>query len=69
MKKALGWTVAWAIFWIGHGFSRVIDYWPTERGHPYWMCSRIMLKSVAWQDWGGSSGPWSAPSDLHSRPS
>ena len=61
MKRAIGWLVSWALYWMGDIASRPLrapESWP-EWWFAAWYAvyNRLMLRSVSAQDWGGS-GPW-----------
>lgn len=61
LKKAIGWTLAWAFFWLGDLVSRVIDLFDPQTdwlcSACYWCYNKPMLLSNRLQDWGGA-GPW-----------
>lgn len=59
MKKMIAWAGTWTFWAIGHGLSKLMNYWPTEFLHPYPLYNRAMIASSALQDWGGAMGPWS----------
>lgn len=58
MKRLVGWMVAWSLFWTGDLVSRVMDYWPWEKFHPYYIYNRLMIASSRVQVWGRVDGPW-----------
>ena len=45
-------------YYIGHAVykSKVMDIWPTEFAHPYFMYSKLMVWSIEIQ--GDGQGPW-----------
>lgn len=45
-----------ALYWMGHAVSLVMDYWPWETAHPYYLYNRLMVGSVRVQ--GDADGPW-----------
>lgn len=55
MKRAMGWLVSWALYWLGHAVSRVMNW--ADAGWPYPAYRWLMLASVDVRDWGGA-GPW-----------
>ncbi|WP_155635562.1 hypothetical protein [Burkholderia territorii] len=57
MKAAIGFIASWSFFWLGDWVSRPMLWWDWA-GHLYTPYNWLMLKSVAWQNWGGK-GPWS----------
>lgn len=63
MKRAIGWTLSWAFFWLGDLVSRVIDVFDPQSDLMgricYWCYNTPMMASNRLQDWGGS-GPWEA---------
>ena len=63
MKKAIGWALAWAFFWLGDLVSRINDRIDPKsewlQDVCYWCYNRPMLLSDRLQDWGGA-GPWEA---------
>ena len=67
-KKIIGWPVAWALFWLGHFWSKPLEWsWPKMLNAEdeeyrwvswyvnfwYYPYSRLMHGSVIVNDWGG----------------
>lgn len=62
MKRALGWVVAWALYWAGDAASRLMGN--TERRSDrvvYRVYHALMVWSMDVQGWSGANGPWSRP--------
>ena len=62
MKRALGWCVAWTLYWAGDAASRLMG--DTERRSDrvvYRVYSTLMVWSMDVQDWSGANGPWIKP--------
>jgi len=63
MKRAIGWCLAWALYWAGHITSKLImspREFPTDL-IVYPIYNKLMGWSVHVQDWSGVNGPWSSP--------
>lgn len=52
MKKVL----AYILFYLGDFVSKFMNYWPSERFHPYNLYNFLMSASVRLQ--GNAKGPW-----------
>ena len=78
MKKIIAWPVAWALFWLGHFFSKPLEWsWPKmlnaeDEEHRwvtwyvnfwYFPYNHLMHWSLIISDWG-KVGLWMAPVDL-----
>lgn len=50
-------ALSWICYGLGDLVSRVMGYWPGERGHPYPIYNRLMQRSEQLQD-GDPRGPW-----------
>lgn len=64
MKRAVGWALAWVLYWAGHLvslFNRRFD-----RLSSYRLYSALMIASLDVQKWGGDSGPWGPPGKEYS---
>jgi hypothetical protein len=71
MKRAIGWIVSWALFWLGHGVSRLFRLKLVDRLdqlHPYPLYCWFMGTSLDVQDWAGNDGPWKRPAPRDRQP-
>jgi hypothetical protein len=59
MKRAVGWLLAWGLYWAGHLVSRFNQRF--DRLSSYRLYSDLMIASLAVQVWGGDFGPWAPP--------
>jgi hypothetical protein len=71
MKRAVGWALSWAFFWVGHLMSYPLgwandlacrfdpDSWWVGKTFDglYWLYNTPMCLSSRLQDWGGA-GAW-----------
>ena len=56
MKKLVGYTVSWTLYWLGDAVSRVMNI-----DSMWWLYSvynRLMTWSLQVQDWAGNTTPW-----------
>lgn len=49
--------LSWTLYWTGDLVSRVMDYWPWERCHPYRLYSWLMGVACDLQG-DDPRGPW-----------
>jgi hypothetical protein len=59
MKKIVAWPITWALFWIGHVLSKLMEL--SDDGLPwrlYPAYNKLMTYSFIVQIWGGLKSPW-----------
>jgi hypothetical protein len=57
MRKAIGYLVSWALFWLGDLVSRILNFDSMWWLYPVYC--RLMQWSLQVQDWAGNTTPWS----------
>lgn len=49
--------LSWILFYLGHTISIVMDFWPCQKFHPYYLYNYLLLKSIDLQG-NSKHGPW-----------
>ena len=58
MRKAIGYIVSWALYWLGDWTSKPMHYLNWAWLYPVY--NHLMYWSYDIQEWGGDCGPWRA---------
>lgn len=56
MRKLVGYTVSWALYWLGDLISHPMNYFDLDC--LYATYNKLMLTSMLVQDWAGNETPW-----------
>ena len=56
MRKVIGWTLSWVLYWLGDLVSRLMNFDCMFWLYPVY--NKLMTWSYNIQVWGGNHGPW-----------
>ena len=56
MKKLIGYTLSWTMYWLGDFVSKPMHYLNWAWLYPAY--NNLMMWSYDVQEWGGDYGPW-----------
>jgi hypothetical protein len=56
MRKFIGYTVSWTLYWLGDLTSKPMNYLDWYWLYPVYNC--LMCWSADVQDWAGNTTPW-----------
>lgn len=61
MRKAIGWTLAWALFLISCAADRLMIASERLSARLDRISGSMLVTSLVAQKWGGGFGPWDVP--------